>query len=140
MIYGVKTTLCVCLLVMLPAGVPPAAGEALLTLSEKGPAALPYYALELHRRFEESDTVFSGTAGGGDTVTAGTVTDATMAAETEMAEIMTDTGEFRYPEINSEEFKLGYGAEPPSIGEQLLYSMGLILLQAGGSRLEAATR
>ena len=45
-----------------------------------------------------------------------------------------------FPDINSREYELGYGYEPPSVAEQLLYSVGMVLLQTGAQRLEAHSR
>lgn len=45
-----------------------------------------------------------------------------------------------FPDINSREYELGYGMHPPSVAEQLLYSVGMVLLQTGAQRLEAHTR
>ncbi|HPQ38954.1 MAG TPA: hypothetical protein PLV45_01145 [bacterium] len=129
MIRSIKTPLSFCLLTLVSIGLTTGDGGIIGTrllpspserLFQSHPSPLPYFALGLYRQFEGPDPFNSGTQ--------------------DLTGMAADTGTFRYPEINSEEFRLGYGMEPPSIGEQLLYSVGLILLQAGGSRLEAATR
>ncbi len=41
-----------------------------------------------------------------------------------------------FPEINSHEFEVGYGMQPISPGEQLLYGLGMILLQMSANELD----
>lgn len=121
MIAGFKTTLGICLLLLVSTALNAAGnGLHLPIYGRDDPDGLPYFALNLCRQFDGPDPV--------------------RPDDMDIVGLAMENGSFQFPEINSEEFRLGYGYEPPSIGEQLLYSVGMILLQAGGSRLEAATR
>ncbi len=47
-----------------------------------------------------------------------------------------DLGYVRFSEINSREYEFGYGMDQISIGEQILYNLGMVLLQMSAVELD----
>ena len=63
-------------------------------------------------------------------------TSASLDWKTLYESITQNTREQWFPSLNSYEYDPGYTLRPPSIGEQILYSMGMVLLQVTANELD----